>query len=66
MKWIVATLMTAAMYGAAVGARSTPADVAGDPPSIGTCRWECTTTGVMYSTAAKCSAACAGDCEEIC
>lgn len=66
-KWIIATFMTIAAIGASTGAQGTaPASEAADSVAYGGCRWDCSTTGVLYLTAAKCDAACSGFCEPIC
>jgi hypothetical protein len=66
-KWIAATFMTIAAFAASAGPRgAAPVADAADPVAYGGCRWECSTTGQMHQTAAKCNAACSGFCEPIC
>lgn len=68
-KWIVATLMTVAMFGATAGGRSAPAAAdpsAAAPDSYGGCRWTCSTTGAVYTSASRCTAACSGFCDAVC
>ena len=65
-KWIIAAFMTLTAIAASTGAKRAAPAAAEDPVAYGGCRWECSTTGALHLTAAKCDAACTGFCEAIC
>ncbi len=57
-KWIVATLMTAAMF--ATQASSGNAQPSGHADETGTCSYSCSSNGRTYLNRTQCQAACAG------
>lgn len=61
-KWILATLMTAAMFATATGSGSAqPAPV--DQDQTGTCSYTCSSNNRTYINRTQCLANCSGVCE---
>lgn len=61
-KWILATLMTAAMFATSTGSGNAQPSVGSAPGAdeTGTCSYTCSSNGRTYINRTQCQAACAG------
>ncbi len=61
-KWIIATLMTAAMFATQSGSGASAA-APSSPEETGTCSYTCSSNNRTYINRTQCLANCAGSCQ---